>query len=77
MSTIPHSLLQLKMWEEKVESIDNLQKVPKADAGRNGSNLEAYVTLADGHKFKIPSETAYVKFPQKMLKYYEQHLTFL
>ncbi|RPA84120.1 hypothetical protein BJ508DRAFT_412849 [Ascobolus immersus RN42] len=61
----PSSLVD---WEKEVESIDTIEK--------NSTGLVCYIHWKNGHKSQHPITTAYQKCPQKMLKFYEQHLVF-
>ncbi|KAI5787752.1 hypothetical protein FPQ18DRAFT_307759 [Pyronema domesticum] len=55
-------------WEENIAAIDTIE--------RNETGLIAFVQWANGKKSQHPIETMYQNCPQKMLKFYEQHLTF-
>ncbi|KAL1960307.1 hypothetical protein VTO42DRAFT_8267 [Malbranchea cinnamomea] len=59
-----------KNWEKEVQSVDTLIKDDKSDS------LQAMVTWINGRKSKIPVHMAYQRMPQKMLQFYESHLTF-
>jgi len=55
-------------WEEEIQAIDTLEKTEKG--------LICYLQWANGRKSQHEVHTVYKKAPQRMLKFYEQHLVF-
>ena len=53
-------------WENDVLAIDTIES--------NKDGLQVYLHWEDGKKSKHAIETIYKKCPQKMLRFYEQHL---
>ncbi|TGZ78237.1 chromo domain-like protein [Ascodesmis nigricans] len=58
-----------KSWEEDVIAIDTIEK-------NNDGQLVCFVQWKDGKKSQHPIQDIYKKCPQRMLKFYEQHLVF-
>ncbi|KAK4687303.1 hypothetical protein P7C73_g2814, partial [Tremellales sp. Uapishka_1] len=54
-------------WEEVVTEIDSVERGP-------GDKLNVYMSMQGGEKLSIPTEIAYARCPQKVLKFYEAHL---
>ncbi|KAF2152938.1 chromo-domain-containing protein [Myriangium duriaei CBS 260.36] len=56
-------------WEDEVESIQTI-------SDDIDDELNVFMLFNDGHKSKHPMSLVRQKCPQKLLDYYEQHLTF-
>ncbi|WBW72258.1 heterochromatin (HP1) family chromodomain protein Swi6 [Schizosaccharomyces osmophilus] len=56
-------------WEELVASIDTIER-------KDDGTLEIYLTWKNGAVSHYPSSITNKKCPQKMLQFYESHLTF-
>ncbi|KAK8854566.1 hypothetical protein IAR55_003305 [Kwoniella newhampshirensis] len=54
-------------WEEVVAGIDTIERNSKDE-------LMIYVTMSGGERVGLPTEVAYKRCPQKILKFYESHL---
>ncbi|EPY53468.1 chromodomain protein Swi6 [Schizosaccharomyces cryophilus OY26] len=57
------------MWEDLVASIDTIER-------KDDGTLEIYLTWKNGAVSHYPSTITNKKCPQKMLQFYESHLTF-
>jgi len=55
-------------WEDEIQAIDTIEKTEKG--------LICYIQWANGKKSQHEVHTVYKKAPQRMLKFYEQHLVF-
>ncbi|KAF8459434.1 hypothetical protein BGX38DRAFT_1148641 [Terfezia claveryi] len=55
-------------WEDEIQAIDTIEKTDKG--------LICYIQWANGKKSQHEVHTVYKKAPQRMLKFYEQHLVF-
>ncbi|WWD19298.1 hypothetical protein CI109_103756 [Kwoniella shandongensis] len=54
-------------WEDCVQGIDTIERNSKDE-------LMIYVTMTGGERVGLPTEVAYKRCPQKILKFYESHL---
>lgn len=61
-------------WEDHVMSIDTVEEIPDYKTGEKV--LYGYVVWNNGRKSQHPLRVINNKCPQKMLRYYEQHLVF-
>ncbi|KAF8464387.1 hypothetical protein BDZ91DRAFT_254264 [Kalaharituber pfeilii] len=55
-------------WEDEIQAIDTIEKTEKG--------LICYIQWSNGKKSQHEVHTVYKKAPQRMLKFYEQHLVF-
>ncbi|KAI5807418.1 hypothetical protein DFH27DRAFT_523063 [Peziza echinospora] len=55
-------------WEDEIQAIDTIEKTEKG--------LICYIQWGNGKKSQHEVHTVYKKAPQRMLKFYEQHLVF-
>lgn len=55
-------------WEDEISAIDTIEKTEKG--------LICYIQWGNGKKSQHEVHTVYKKAPQRMLKFYEQHLVF-
>lgn len=63
-------------WEDKVQSIQTICDDNERTNGKDKMTLHVFMQFNDGHRTKFPMELVRQKCPQKLLDYYEQHLTF-
>lgn len=61
-------------WEQYVTRVDTVEQKPNPKTGEQ--QRWAFLEWGNGKKTKHPLEQCNLKCPQKMLKYYEQHLVF-
>ncbi|WVQ95187.1 hypothetical protein IAU59_002281 [Kwoniella sp. CBS 9459] len=54
-------------WEETVQQIDTIERSRKDE-------LTVYMTMIGGERLALPTDVAYKRCPQKILKFYEKHL---
>ncbi|WRT68660.1 uncharacterized protein IL334_005639 [Kwoniella shivajii] len=54
-------------WENTVQSVDTIDRSSE-------NELVIYLTMVGGERVALPTEVAYLRCPQKILKFYEKHL---
>jgi len=60
----------LTNWEEAVDDVETVERNPK------DSGLLIYLNWKNGHRTRHPASVANFMCPQKIIRFYEEHLKF-